>query len=473
MPPEKRRWLILAAGLLANMCQGVSYTYSVFAIPLGEHMNLVGEATKTQLAFAQSLTWALLPVGMLLAGRLADKGFGRFTVLAGAALFGGGLLLAGGATSIQGLWLTYGAMTSLGSGMAYGTIVGASVRWFPDRRGLASGLSVAALGAGGLIIAPLAQWLVVNHGVQTMFHALGAAAFGLMALAAWFVVNPPAGWIPPALAAAPASVSQTTDTAAASPAKRAERADTWRDMLVNPRFYGLWLLYVCGVFTGLLIFPRCRQLVEEPGYSVAMAVGAVMWLTMANSAGRLLWGAVSDGIGRWPAMAAMLSLTILGLSGLYFAHSANTSAQTPPVVIDGCILTETDNEGAVVEEKLREAFPPERPDAGILPPAPAATITGSRGADGQLALLLASIVVVGLCFGGILGTFPALCAESFGTANAAVNYGVLFTAFSAAGLIAPQVGVHLSLAGALGLSAALAAVGLALIAILSKRKNAA
>lgn len=467
MAPEKKRWWILAFGLLANMCQGPAYTVSVFGGAMRERLNgfappdaIPLTAQDGRWAFAVSMSVALLPLGMLLAGRLADRGRGPWAVGLGALLFGGGLFGSAFVTTIEGLWITYGAMTSLGSGMAYGTIVGASVRWFPDRRGLASGLSVAALGAGGVVIAPLARALIPWCGVDGMFWWFGVGAFVMIALSAWFVRNPPegwtpAGWTPPASRPAPGGAK----TSAPAPASDM----TWWDMVRSGRFYALWLLYFSGTFACWLVFPRCFDLIRNPGYAVAAAVGAVQALTFANSGGRLLWAAVSDRIGRWPAMAGMLSLTAVSIGVL--GHLATRSEGALPVTTTATPPEQPlPTEGMPTTEETPTAAPrdtTEKPDASVT----------DRPTDGRWFGLMAAVVVAGLCFGGVLGTFPALCAESFGTRNATMNYGVLFTAFSASALAAPQAaaawGFGVSAYGAAGL----ALVGLVLTWGLSRPRR--
>ncbi|HEY3298648.1 MAG TPA: MFS transporter, partial [Armatimonadota bacterium] len=203
MSLDTRRWLILFWGLLANLCQGAAYASSVFAVPVLMHFNCMTPAGKpdmTKWAMAFSLELAMLPIGMLLTGKIADQRSPRAIVLIGALLFGGGIMLAGFAPSLLVFYAGFGILAGLGSGCAYGAIVSTSVRWFPDRRGMASGLAVGALGFGPVAIVPAAEMLMRggNPGDAAMFafKVLGAAFLVIMAIASIFMVNPPKGYAP-------------------------------------------------------------------------------------------------------------------------------------------------------------------------------------------------------------------------------------------------------------------------------------
>lgn len=373
MPPSIKRWLILAAGIVANLCQGVAYTSSVFMIPLGKALERPKEAWSSEWGLIFAMCLAFLPVGMLLSGKLADLGFTRLTTGIGAALFGGGLLLAGYGDSVAWIAVTLGVMTSVGSGCAYGTVIGSVVRWFPDRRGFASGMAVAAVGVGPIVLAPIARHLLDAYGVLEMFKILGVGCLIAMGLAALCVRNPPAGyapegWTPPA----PAS---------GGPA-RAVPDLNWKQILVLPRFWLLYMTYFCGVFAGLLVNGLAAPIaIELAGFEPADAIWAVMLFALASASGRVLWGLLSDYVGRIIMIGLAFVLTAASMFILYMHVS------TP-------------------------------------------------------GYYLPCLAVAGLCYGGIFGTFPSLSAESFGVKNAAVNFAVLFTSFSLVAFIAPQVIGH-------------------------------
>ncbi|MGC8863740.1 MAG: L-lactate MFS transporter [Armatimonadota bacterium] len=393
MNPDRNRWFILAACVFANLVSGAAYASSVFKRPMMEHLG----CTEQQWALAFSLTLAFLPVGMLMSGRIVDKGSPRTAVALGALLMGLGAFLAGYARSLTWLYMTFGVMMSLGNGSSYGAVIAVSVRWFPDRRGMASGLTVGALGFGTAIIAPFAQWLLQQPGlgVLGMFRVLGITFFLVLALASLVMRNPPADFAPRE------ELRQSSD-----------RDLRWTEMLARPRFWLLYTLYASGVFSGLMVISQAATIAQELTHlSKAASAGVVSLLGLANAAGRVTWGAVSDRIGRLPSLALMFLVTMIAMLLL------------PQLATD------------------RET-------------------------------LIAAVIVIGLCFGGYLGTFPSLCADSFGETNAAVNYALLFSAFSVAGLAGPYVAARFAqgsggYAAAFRVAASVCSAGLILTLIAS------
>ncbi len=304
-----RRWIVLLFGLLANLCQGVAYTSSIFMLPLGEALGRPHGEWSREWGLIFAMTLAFLPVGMILSGKLADLGKTWLTVGVGAVLFGGGLILASYGTSVMWVALTLGMMTSIGSGCAYGTVIGSMVRWFPDRRGLASGLAVAAVGIGPMVLAPIASRLIGPYGVMGMFKILGIATLLIMGLAAFIVKNPPAGY-------APAGWTPPQTVAGQAPAGSVNL--DWKQMITRPLFWLLWITYFCGVFAGILINGLAAPIaIELAGFSRDQAALPVMLFAFASAGGRVLWGFLSDIFGRMPMIIAAFVLTALAMLVLY------------------------------------------------------------------------------------------------------------------------------------------------------------
>lgn len=322
-----KRWLILLVGLIANVCQGMAYTGSVFMLPLGEALGRPHDAWSREWGLIFALCLACLPVGMMLSGKLADLGRTRLTVALGALLFGGGLFLAGFGASVLWVAVTLGIMTSVGSGSAYGTIIGTMVRWFPDKRGLASGLAVAAVGIGPIILAPLASYFTNAYGVMAMFKILGLASLVAMGLAALYVQNPPAGyapagWTPPA---APAG------TAARPGAEQLH----WRQMVRRPLFWLLWTTYFCGVFAGVLVNGLAAPIgIELAGLRPDQSTTPVMLFALASAGGRALWGFLSDVFGRVIMIATAFVLTAAAMFTLY-GHVSTPGVYLPSLAVAG------------------------------------------------------------------------------------------------------------------------------------------
>jgi OFA family oxalate/formate antiporter-like MFS transporter len=399
---DRKRWLVIAAGILADVCMGAGYAFSVFKKDLIDVLH----CTPQQVTLAYSLSFAFLPVGMLIGGAISRRISPRAAVVIGGAIFAGGVIAAGFVRSVALLCVTYGFMVAVGNGIVYATVIAVAVRWFPDRKGMASGAVVAALGAGTLVIARVGQSLVTDMGVQNALKLLGVAFLAAALIASRLIIDPPkgyapSGWNPP---------SQENGT-------RGGNDVTWREMLTKPAFWVLFAVYVCGAAPGLLLISEAKEVAinltrlgEVAAASMVGVLGGV-----ANATGRLGWGAVSDRIGRLNALTAMLVIT--GLAMLAMPHIASAS----------------------------------------------------HG-------LWLGYALVGLCYGGTLGTFPSVCADRFGSRNIEVNYALLFVAFGLAGILGPWFGAELKAVtggytGGFIFSAALAGVGLLLSLTLRVRRG--
>lgn len=420
MKPESKRWLILGMGILANMCMGAAYASSVFARPLLDTLGLVKtgpagpvpDMMKWALAFSVNL--ACLPLGMLLSGRIADIKSPRAVVFGGGFLFGLGMLLTGYAGSFAWVLLFFGAVMGIGSGAAYGAIVSTSVRWFPDMRGLASGLSVGALGCGTLIIAPVAQHLMAGAPdgqipVLWAFKVLGAAFIAVIVAASFFMATPPSGY-------RPSGWSPKQGSPGVSDAKDC----TWRQLFSRLEFWVLYAMYACGTFSGLMIISQASPIAQKmTKLSPGEAVGIVSLMGLANAAGRVVWGFISDKTGRLNALFVMFVVTGI------------TMFLLPQMAL-------------------------------------------------QKNTLLTGALLVGACYGGYLGIFPSVTADSFGVKNLALNYAVIFSAFSIAAITGPRVASRIvlatdSYAGAFMVAGAVCAAGavLTLFAVRLAKRAAA
>lgn len=388
------RWLVLAAGIFANTCMGAGYAFSIFKKDLISML----KCTAPEATLAYSLSFAFLPIGMLLGGALSRKYGPRLAVMLGGILFGCGVMSAGFANHIYALYLTYGLMVSIGNGIVYATIIAVAVRWFPDRKGFAGGSAVAALGVGAMIISCVAQSLVTQVGVQGALKLMGMSFAVIMVFASLLLVDPPKDY---ALAFS-AGTNRKKSNQPVGPDV------TWNEMLRQPVFWVLFMIYVCATAPGLMLISEAKDVAVDLGKLDDVAAVSLVGLLggIASAAGRLGWAAVSDKIGRLNVLAAIL-------------------------VISGSVML-------------------------VMPKA----ALSDQG-------LWLSYLLIGLCYGGALGTFPSLCADRFGSRNIEINYALLFVAFSAASMIGPRFSALLKESGGgytsgFMLAAALAGVGLAL-----------
>ncbi len=320
-----KRYLILLAGLIANLCQGVAYTSSIFMLPLGQALGRPQNLWSSEWGFIFAMCLAFLPVGMLLSGKMADLGYTRLTCLIGAVLYGGGLLLASQGTTSTWMAATLGVMTSIGSGFVYGTVIGAVVRWFPDHRGLASGLAVAAVGVGPIVLAPLTSHLIGAYGVMNMFAILGVVCLVAMGLAAFSISNPPAGYTPPGW-----NPSLKIQAGGGT-----RRSLSWKEMLAKPLFWLIYVSYFCGVFAGVLVNGLAAPIaIELAGFTPKAATFAVMVFAFASAGGRVLWGFLSDRFGRVQMVGVAFVLTALAMFVLH-GHVGTPGVFLPCVAVAG------------------------------------------------------------------------------------------------------------------------------------------
>src|SRR5713101_2473016 len=186
------RWLILFFSVLSMVAvANFQYGWTLFVPPLQKHLRAAQAAVQvTFTVFVLLETW-LVPFE----GWLVDKFGPRLLVMFGGVFAGLGWILSGRAESLTTLYLSY-AMAGLGAGVVYGTAIGSALKWFPDHRGLAAGLTAAGFGAGSaLTVAPIAN-LINSAGYQTAVIHWGVVQGVVVIIAALFLKSPPAGWLP-------------------------------------------------------------------------------------------------------------------------------------------------------------------------------------------------------------------------------------------------------------------------------------
>jgi len=397
------RWFIIFASFIVNIMIGSAYAWSVFASAL-QASPFYLSAPQTTLAFNLSL--GLVPLAMIVAGKLHGKVGIKTTILIGGLFFGAGFALANfmpTGTSYNPanpliLFLTYGTMGGIGIGLVYGSTVANSVSWFPDKRGLAGGIAAGGFGLGAVLFAPIFGPIIGNIGPQQTFLVFGIIIGLIVVMGSFFIDRPPTGYKPEGWSSPIIGVvgSANSDLNVS-------------EMLKTPRFYILWIMYTLACISGLMIISQASPITQialgyEVGTAAAIGATAVFFLGLANTGGRFLWGAISDRIGRYPTLITMYAVTIGGLLILSFAIS--------------------------------------------------------------LSLVIIGLIAVGLCFGGFLGVYPSICAESFGTKHLGMNYGVLFIAFGVAAFVGPQIAATIRVATGIYTSAFIATIIMSASAIL-------
>ena len=281
------RWLIAVAAVVMQICLGAAYGWSVFVAPL---VSTTGW-TLTEVSLNFTLAIAFLGVGTIIGGLWQDRAGPRPVATVAGVIYGASYLLAGyfaSAHSLGGLYFSYGFLGGIGMGMGYITPVATITKWFPDRRGLMTGVAVAGYGAGALIMSPFAARSVVARGVPATFVILGVVYLVLVVIAAQFYRNPPAGW-------RPAGWQPTGSVAKAATTDEFTVGEAMR----TPQFWMLWLMLFLNASAGIMIIsqasPMAQQLVHMTPVAAAGMVGLI---SIFNGAGRVFWAWVSDSIGR-------------------------------------------------------------------------------------------------------------------------------------------------------------------------------
>jgi MFS transporter, OFA family, oxalate/formate antiporter len=384
------RWAIAIAGIVVMLCLGTVYSWSLFTNSFVAGLGLTTQ--DATLAFEFAIFF--LGLGAVVGGRWQDKVGPRTVTIVGVLLWGVGVLLAGLGTEAMGKWwlyATYGIIGGFGNGMAYVTPVAMVTKWFPDRRGLGSGMVVMGFGLGAFVYNQIVTRLGIYadaakpagafvaaraaaikagttfdptqyampagafHGVMMLFTISGIIFIVVGGLAAFMLQNPPA----------------TTSAADASGFAPTE-------VLAMPQLYGLWLLLFLNVTAGILIISNAVPIYTElTGATPAVAGQVYGVLAIFNALGRFFWGWVSDRLGR------NMTYTVMYLvQAVIFFLLANTGGFVAVGIYFGIVL---------------------------------------------------------LCYGGGFGVMPSFNADYFGTKFMGQNYGMILTAWGVAGVVGPVI----------------------------------
>ncbi len=404
------RWLVPPAALAIHLCIGMAYGFSVFWLPMSR---LVPNADATACAaqsffdelFTTTCNWtvpaethifetfiALLGISAAIWGGWLERAGPRRAGLIAALCWGGGLVVGGIGVSIHQLWLVYlgcGVIGGVGQGLGYITPVSTLIKWFPDRRGMATGFAIMGYGGGAMIGAPLAVWLMSQYGVASTLMIMGVIYFVAMAAGAFGFRLAPAGWLPGGWTP-PANRANAMITAHNVHLERA-----WK----TPQFWLIWGVLCTNVTAGIGVIAMASPMLQDvfgakllgvdtiatitPAQRaaiVAAAAGLVGLISLFNSLGRIFWASMSDFLGRKNTYFVFFVLGII----LY------------------CLL----------------------PTWGHL---------------GIAWLFVISICLILTMYGGGFATVPAYLADIFGTQMVGAIHGRLITAWSVAGVVGPAL----------------------------------
>ena len=307
----KRRWLVLISSCLINLCIGALYAWSVFAGPMAEHLTAVTGAafTSADLAIVFSIGNSTGFVTMITGGFLNQKFGPKWVILTGGVLFGAGFIICGFAQSVGTLILGYGIFSGLAMGLAYGCTISNSVKFFPDKAGLAGGIATASYGISSVLIPPVATAMIDGMGVSRAFMVLGIVIVVVVVVFSQFIIKCPDDFVPEGWT--PKQKSESSGAAAV------EDKD-WKGMLSSPVFYVMIIMLFFGAVLGMMIISQASGIAQDmAGMNAASAALVVSVLALFNTFGRILAGYVSDRIGCINTLAGVFVIAAAAMGMLY------------------------------------------------------------------------------------------------------------------------------------------------------------
>ena len=362
----KQGFYTVFATVAIQLTLGIAYIWSVFQTGIANSI-FGGNNAAAGLTF--SLLIAMMTIGSVIGGKLTAKYSTRPVVFAGGIILSLGFFFASFVTANCAwlLWVTYGVMGGIGMGFSYTPTIACAQKWFPHRKGLVTGIIVSALGFGGVVFTPIVELVIAAFGGTGVgelkaFMVLSAIFLVVCSVSSLFIKNPPEGYRVDAV------VSNTT---AQKPARNA----TPSEMCKTPQFYLLTATFLLACMGGLMMIGFAKPIAVAKGLAATATIG-VLAISLFNSAGRLIWGMVSDKLGRINTLIVLLSITAI-LSLL-----VNITTGYWIYVLIACI---------------------------------------------------------GFSYGGLLSTFPSLTADLFGAKHMATNYGFVLLGFGAGAVISSQI----------------------------------
>jgi len=356
----------LFAAIAIQLTLGVAYIWSVFQTGIADSL-FKGDNAAAGLTF--SLLLATLTIGSVIGGKLAVKYSTRIVVFTGGVILCAGFFLASFVTSDNPhlLWITYGMMGGAGMGFTYSTTIACAQKWYPHKKGFVTGIIVSALGFGGVVFTPLVEKSILvfggaGAGELKTFMVLSVIFLIVCSAGSFFLKNPPDGYMAGNASSNVAAIKKAADF---SPS----------EMIKTAKFYLLTFSFMLACMGGLMMIGFAKPIAVAKGLETTATIG-VLAISMFNSIGRLVWGMVSDKIGRKNTIIILLSGTaVLSL----FVNAA-------------------------------EGF-----------------------------WIYVLIALIGLFYGGFLSNYPSLTADLFGAKHMSTNYGIVLLGFGAGAVISSQI----------------------------------
>ncbi len=352
IPAEKGRWVFVPLGVIIFMCLGTVYSWSVFRIPLEELFNI--GATKSGLPYMLFLMFyaGIMPVS----GKLIDKYGPRTMMIIGGIVVSSGWILSGYATNINIMAITYGVIAGGGVGIVYGVPLAVNSKWFPEKKGLIVGITLFGFGLSPLVTSPLARWFIDELGVLSAFRVIGFIFLIILVL-----LSLPFKF--------PDQNSMRTKANVKNHSEGLSEINT-KQMLKNKKFYGLWLCFIIGTYSGLMVIGITSAVGQEIiKLDYATTAQMVSLFAIFNGIGRPLFGWITDKY--YPFIASIIAFGL--------------------IIFASCLML--------------------------------------MAKEGTIILYTVSFALLWLTLGGWLAIAPTATAMYFGLKNYSSNYGFIFTAY--------------------------------------------
>ncbi len=359
---KQKRWIYMAASMLLALCSGIGYTWSVFQKPLMENFNWT--LSTISLTFTiQIMVSTLAPVFL---GRFQQKIGVKNYLRIGIVIYGAGLAATTLTQSIGYLYMVYGVVVGVGISMLYPTLMTYCTRLFPEKTGMASGLLAMSYGGGSILWAPLAAYFIKSNGVTSVFGIFATLFVIVMLPLSFFIKEIPSNF--------DALFEKKSKEEKAKPVVRDY---TWKEMIKTPRYYFIVVVLTIGATSGLMITGHASSMLQEvQHFTPEKAAFLIGIISIFNASGRLIFGLVSDKLGRYNVM--LLLFAVIGCSMFILSTAQGTA-------------------------------------------------------------FVIAILAIGACYGGFTSMFSPICADNFGFKNLSVNYAFLYISYGFAGLIGPQL----------------------------------
>ncbi|HKL42816.1 MAG TPA: OFA family MFS transporter [Clostridia bacterium] len=352
------RWWVVFGAVLLQVCLGAIYSWSLFNQPLMDKFGWTSE----EVFMTYSIAIFVFAFSTIFSGRLQDQIGPRKVATIGGILYGSGLIISSFATTLPMLYLGYGVLSGAGVGFAYVCPLSTCVKWFPEKKGFITGIAVGAFGAGSLIFKSIIVRLIGSVGVSSTFLYLGIIYMLLVIVGAQFLRLPQGG------------------TSQLKTSIKLERKNyKVKEMMKTKSFYLVWLSYMFACMPGLLVIGLAKDIgTELVMLDPLVAANAVALIALFNAGGRLVWGTVSDILGRVRVVTIMFFLTAI------------------PLLVMSTIQM-------------------------------------------NLVLFFICLAAIASSFGGFLAVYPTITSDFFGVKTLGANYGVVYQAYGIAALVGPII----------------------------------